>query len=266
MSKKDKAKEIWDNYTIFATYVRSKVKKEIEKGKSAGKRPTAGQIEETRKKYTKRARRMGVKVIALILTIGTANLETGNITKTNQQQRIEKIGQQTTWKDNIKVKVNLQSDIKENIEEEINKLSTSKEILQYIKQQYVNEYNKNNEQKIKAKEIQITKSNLGEIEEDDLNGKCTYDPNKNTENRGVYTITRKGKIIEDIARAEMDEDYKQAHRYGTKTKKYNTEKIYATIAEGIDYCIGYDNYQKGNTSEQILLTYKERLINRIYEK
>ena len=72
--------------------------------------------------------------------------------------------------------------------------------------------------------------------------------------------------MEHIARTLLRGDYRQAYIDGEEQKENNTKDIYIIIAEGIDYCIGYESYEKGETSEAVLLTYKNRLMSSVYEK
>lgn len=266
MSKKDKAKEIWGNYSIFSKYIKGQVKKEKEKAKEQGKTLSKEEIEKARKKYTKKARIKGTAFISAILATGALSIETYNLGKNiTNPPKVNAETEIVSWKEGIKISLAISKERKEKVEEEINDLSTKEEILQYVKQKYVDEYNKNNKQKIKVKDIQIIKSNLGEIKKHDKNGKYIYKSYKNVKNGGVYTISQNGERIEDIARILKNNDYQRAYREGEE-KETNTEEIYETIATGIDYCIGYDNYQKGETSQEILSTYKNRLINSIYNK
>lgn len=291
MKKKDKIKEKWENYSIFSRYIRGQVKKEEEKAKEKGRQFTVKQAKSARRKYTRRARIMGAKLLAATLATGFIGytLNSGyqaEKSNTNQQQIEQETQEQQptskykhritikpqenkqfdAWKDTLKVNAEQQNNIKENIETEIAGLKTSEKILQYVKQQYVDEYNKNNKQPIKAEDIQITKSNLGYITKNYELGKLIYNPNKNKENSGVYTIKHNGETLEHIARTLMSGEYKQAYTNIDEQKETNTESIYAVIAEGVDYCIGYESYEKGETSKEVLSTYKSRLIKSVYEK
>lgn len=168
-------------------------------------------------------------------------------------------------------------DIKENIEEEINNLDTSDEILEYIKNLYVNEYNSLNNANITANDIRFEQIQRGVLYHDKAeNGDDIVRNCQESEYEGIgipvqTDLKMVNCIIQNdgfIEKQSVTNNYGSGEYVSVYSKDEKVEKADVTplnklggvIDNGIDY---YSAIKNNNTQE--LNIYKGRFINSLVE-
>jgi len=167
----------------------------------------------------------------------------------------------------IKVDLNKQeNEIKSNLLEEIDKFETKDDVLDYIKNIYVEKYNQKNGTDITAENITIEKDMFdASLEEDKAaNGDTIMRKDfDGTYEQGIYTVrieTEEGLKLETFARTYSG-DFVRVYYSDDKVESYeeNTASENGSIiASGTDYAIAIGNKE---TSKEVKDKYKERLID-----
>lgn len=211
-----------------------------------------------------------------------------DMSKSDKDIKIEtKNSANKVWVDGIKVDPNAEEkEIKENLREEINNLKTGEEVLNYIKEIYIEEYNKVSEEKVNISDITLYREQyMVRLDEDKAeNGDKIYrisEGYKTKQERvafpdGAIAIkvrTDKGIITEKIA--EKDGEYFIVYDRKEKVEKdeKNTATKLGTILEnGITLSFlreeneieGKIDSEEEREYSQIVRNYENKLIEEIY--
>ena len=174
---------------------------------------------------------------------------------------------------NNKVDLDAQTnEIKENVTEEIDGLKNKKDVLNYVKDIYAEEYNETNGNNITKKDISISKEIfLVEVKKDKAkNGDdiLRYEYGSEGYPKGIYTIQVKtGNGIETQV-ISRDSSNKKVRVYDSEEtveeyKENEASKLANVIMSGTDYGIALE--EKENNPVDTMDTYKTRFVNAITE-
>lgn len=164
-----------------------------------------------------------------------------------------------------------ENEIKQNIKEDLEKLSTKEDVLKYIKNFCLDEYNRNNGTQLTEKNIFIHKKiyNISIMEDKANNGddilRSKYSGSDNYE-KGVYTVeikTEEGSEKQTIAR-NFDNKCVRVYNDDEEVEKYSENEasmLGDVIASGVDYAISMEE----DNSIDVDDTYTDRLVNAISE-
>ena len=172
---------------------------------------------------------------------------------------------------NNKVDLDAQTkEIKENVTDEISELKTKKDVLDYVKDSYAEEYNQINGTQITKKDIAISKELfLVDIKKDRAqNGDeiLRYEPGDEGYSKGLYKIqvkTENGIETQMIARDSSDQKVRvyDSDEEVDQYKENEASRLANIIMAGTDYGIALE--EKENNTQDTIDKYKGRFINSI---
>jgi len=170
-------------------------------------------------------------------------------------------------------------DIREEVKNEISELGTPEEVLNYTKKLYVEEYNKNHEEKIDIEDIKIWKNSHDIVFYKDITKSgdsiLRYCTEKQAKEQGIpidgdnpiisVTIVKDGKDIEERVAQKLDGSFANVYDQDEdvkKDKKTTLETLGRVVLTGIDRATSME--QEG-TSAQVKNEYKNRFIKAVTE-
>lgn len=229
----------------------------------------------------------GIEGVAL-LNSGEKGIETtkDEITiDTNQAEKdvnIINVGDRKVFIEGLQVDTNKlaeeeNKELKENVTKEVEELKTSEEVLNYLKQFYANEYNKENKTQITAENVRIGKTReVGSFFYDKANNgtqiiraKASDDKTKRDVNieAGVISaaVLDNGKVISNQKILNDNGEYKRIYGKDESVETNEENLLVKTgkiIDKGIDWNIAMDQTETENSVKE---EYKQRFINSIVE-
>lgn len=229
----------------------------------------------------------GIEGVAL-LNSGEKGIETTKDEITIDTDQAEKdvniinVGDRKVFIEGLKVDTNKlaeeeNKELKENVTKEVEELKTSEEVLNYLKQFYANEYNKENKMQITAENIRIGKTReVGSFFYDKANdgtqiirSKASDDKTKRDVNieAGVISaaVLDNGKVISNQKILNDNGEYKRIYGKDESIETNEENLLVKTgkiIDKGIDWNIAMDQNETENSVKE---EYKKRFINSIVE-
>ena len=229
----------------------------------------------------------GVEGIAL-LNSGNEGVKSNKNEITINTEQAEKdvnvinVGDRNVFIDGIKVDTNnlnyeKNKELKENVAKEVESLETPEDVLNYLKQFYANEYNKENDTHMTAENVRLGKTremttlfkdkaeNGEEIVKDRL-AKDKTERKIDIEDGVISaTIIQEGKIISSQEILNDNNQYKRVYSSNENVEKYEDNLLVKTgkiIDNGIDWNVAMDQKE---TDPLIKKQYKQRFIDAIVE-
>lgn len=300
-----KNKNIFGFGTRTAKEARAEIRRINKKRSEEGKEILSKEEEERviRKVTKEEKRKIKTKAIfaalglmsATSLLEGVALLNSGNegvksnkneITINTEQAEkdvnVINVGDRNVFIDGIKVDTNnlnyeKNKELKENVAKEVETLETSEDVLNYLKQFYANEYNKENDTHMTAENVRLGKTremttlfkdkaeNGEEIVKDRL-AKDKTERKIDIEDGVISaTIIQEGKIISSQEILNDNNQYKRVYSSNENVEKYEDNLLVKTgkiIDNGIDWNVAMDQKE---TDPLIKKQYKQRFIDAIVE-
>lgn len=300
-----KNKNIFGFGTRTAKKARAEIRRINKKRSEEGKEILSKEEEERviRKVTKEEKRKIKTKAIfaalglmsATSLLEGVALLNSGNegvksnkneITINTEQAEkdvnVINVGDRNVFIDGIKVDTNnlnyeKNKELKENVAKEVESLETSEDVLNYLKQFYANEYNKENDTHMTAENVRLGKTremttlfkDKAENGEEIIKDRLAKDK---TERKidieaGVINavIIQEGKIISSQEILNNNNQYKRVYSSNEDVEKYEDNLLVKTgkiIDKGIDWNVAMDQKE---TDPLIKKQYKQRFIDAIVE-
>ena len=300
-----KNKNIFGFGTRTAKKARAEIRRINKKRSEEGKEILSKEEEERviRKVTKEEKRKIKTKAIfaalglmyATSLLEGVALLNSGNegvksnkneITINTEQAEkdvnVINVGDRNVFIDGIKVDTNnlnyeKNKELKENVAKEVESLETSEDVLNYLKQFYANEYNKENDTHMTAENVRLGKTremttlfkDKAENGEEIIKDRLAKDK---TERKidieaGVINavIIQEGKIISSQEILNNNSKYKRVYSSNEDVEKYEDNLLVKTgkiIDNGIDWNVAMDQKE---TDPLIKKQYKQRFIDAIVE-
>lgn len=225
MGKKTIEEKDKKTLNIFVQHVKRKTKKEIAKIEKKENRQLNKEEKKQilrkigEKEKIKAKLGLGAVGIAALLSVGTLtikllpegeenNIGTERLVEDNDKEK----DLRDEFKDSIKVEDNYKDKETEEAEKILEGLQNSKEILQYAKDVYASEYNKQNGTNIFGENLKIEKSQSenekGIIYKAFVSGELNIWLNENEENKKIdtryYNLDQDGNIVKDDRESEED--------------------------------------------------------------
>ena len=176
----------------------------------------------------------------------------------------------------LKQKEKEDNEFENNVRKDIESLETKEEILNYIKDIYVNEYNKQNNDNINRKQVSFYKTRedekiyLDEAKNGDMILRNEYVNEKNKKyvdiSTGVISATiDKGEAIFEETIMNYNNKFQTVYKYNKKVERYENNvlaKVGNVIDKGIDWSAAKDQEENDWTVKN---KYKQRFIEAVKE-
>lgn len=192
----------------------------------------------------------------------------------NRKVFIEGLEVETNKEENIEVE---NKELKENVTKEVEALETQEDILDYLKQFYINEYNKENQTQFTYENVKFRKTReIGSFFKDEANDGTKIIRTKEKDDKtqrdvdttaGVVsaTITDNDKIISIEKVLNENNEYKRIYNRNENVETYKDNLLVKTgkiIDKGIDWNVAIE---QAETEESVKEAYKQRFIDAIVE-
>lgn len=192
----------------------------------------------------------------------------------NRKVFIEGLEVETNKEENIEVE---NKELKENVTKEVETLETQEDILDYLKQFYINEYNKENQTQFTYENVKFRKTReIGSFFKDEANDGTKIIRTKEKDDKtqrdvditaGVVsaTITDNDKIISIEKVLNENNEYKRIYNRNENVETYKDNLLVKTgkiIDKGIDWNVAIE---QAETEESVKEAYKQRFIDAIVE-
>ncbi len=192
----------------------------------------------------------------------------------NRKVFIEGLEVETNKEENIEVE---NKELKENVTKEVEALETQEDILDYLKQFYINEYNKENQTQFTYENVKFRKTReIGSFFKDEANDGTKIIRTKEKDDKtqrdvditaGVVsaTITDNDKIISIEKVLNENNEYKRIYNRNENVETYKDNLLVKTgkiIDKGIDWNVAIEQTE---TEESVKEAYKQRFIDAIVE-
>ena len=209
----------------------------------------------------------------------TKNEITVDMDETEKYINVINSGNRKVFIEGLQVDTNKEEnkELKENVTKEVDSLESPKEILNYLKKFYTNEYNKENQTQFTDENVKLRKTReIGSFFKDEANDGTKIIRTKEKDDKtqrdvditaGVVsaTITDNDKIISIEKVLNENNEYKRIYNRNENVETYKDNLLVKTgkiIDKGIDWNVAIE---QAETEESVKEAYKQRFIDAIVE-
>lgn len=227
----------------------------------------------------------GIEGVALLNSgekgvTSTKNEITVDMDKAEKDINVINSGNRKVFIEGLQVDTNKEeenNELKENVTKEVETLESPEEVLDYLKQFYANEYNKENQTQFTSENVRLGKTReIGSFFKDEANDGTKIIRTKEKDDKtqrdvditaGVVsaTIIDNGKVLSIEKILNENNEYKRIYNRNEDVETYKDNLLVKTgkiIDKGIDWNIAME---QAETEESVKEAYKQRFINAIVE-
>lgn len=227
----------------------------------------------------------GIEGVALLNSgekgvTSTKNEITVDMDKAEKDINVINSGNRKVFIEGLQVDTNKEkenNELKENVTKEVETLESPEEVLDYLKQFYANEYNKENQTQFTSENVRLGKTReIGSFFKDEANDGTKIIRTKEKDDKtqrdiditaGVVsaTIIDNGKVLSIEKILNENNEYKRIYNRNEDVETYKDNLLVKTgkiIDKGIDWNIAIE---QAETEESVKEAYKQRFIDAIVE-